>query len=108
MDTMEFNSAIMLQMENTVQEILNFSFIFTSSSRASSAVTALTSTVMGTGALSEKTMLAVKRLKLSKEDNAPSLDDFDREMGVYRVSIDSLRFSDGYLTTEIINLAVAQ
>ena len=31
-------------------------------------------------------MLAVKRLKLSKEDNAPSLDDFDREMEVYRVS----------------------
>ena len=40
---------------------------------------------MGTGALSEKSMLAVKRLKLSKEDNAPSLDDFDREMEVYRV-----------------------
>lgn len=42
---------------------------------------------MGTVALSEKTMLVVKRLKLSKEDNAPSLDDFDKEMEVYRVCI---------------------
>ena len=53
-----------------------------SSSRGSSAVTA-----MGTIAFSEKTMLAVKRLKLSKEDNAPTLDDFDRELEVYRVSL---------------------
>ena len=55
--------------------------LFFSSSRGSSAVTA-----MGTIAFSEKTMLAVKRLKLSKEDNAPSLDDFDKELEVYRVS----------------------
>ena len=58
-----------------------------SSSRASSAITTLNSTTMGTVALSEKTLLAVKRLKLSKEDNAPSLDDFDREMEVYRVRV---------------------
>eukprot|EP00795_Rhopilema_esculentum_P016198 gene16198-7569_t len=45
---------------------------------------------MGTVALSERTLLAVKRLKLSKEDNAPSLDDFDREMEVYRVARDEI------------------
>ena len=62
-----------------------FVFDGSTSSRSSSAVATLNSTTMGTVALSEKTMLFVKRLKLSKEDNAPTLDDFDREMEVYRV-----------------------
>ena len=66
----------------TYFEILHYSYSVFSSSRGSSAVTA-----MGTIAFSEKTMLAVKRLTLSKEDNAPSLDDFDRELEVYRVSV---------------------
>ena len=78
--------------------------ILSSSSRASSAVATLNSTILGTVALSEKTMLAVKRLKLSKEDNAPTLDDFDREMEVYRVSIASTSSLREVSEVEIVRL----
>eukprot|EP00794_Sanderia_malayensis_P011161 gene11161-12333_t len=61
-----------------------------SSSRASSAVTTLTSVAFGTVALTERTMAGVKRLKLSNDDNAPSLDDFDKEIDVYRNSRDEI------------------
>lgn len=61
-----------------------------SSSRASAAASTLsTSGAMG---LSEKTFLNPKKLtslKEVKEDNVPSLDDFDREIEIYQVMTSS-------------------
>lgn len=61
-----------------------------SSSRASAAASTLsTSGAMG---LSEKTFLNPKKLtslKEVKEDNVPSLDDFDREIEIYQVITNS-------------------
>lgn len=65
-----------------------FLYLFLSSSRSSLAASTLTTS--GAMGLSEKTFLNPKKMTATKEhreENVPSLDDFDNEIEIYEVRL---------------------